>query len=123
MSTPGTPGSDSATSKSPGKPRLTEVEKKQNHIASEQKRRAAIREQFDRLAELTPGMKGQGRSEGAVLAKAVEFAKEQLEEQRKLIAEIEALGGSVDPKLKMKFPQLMYYEDVEEEEYLSGTEP
>jgi len=99
MSTPGTPGSGSATPT--GKPRLTEGEKKQNHIASEQKRRAAIREQFDRLAELTPGMKGQGRSEGVVLAKAVDYAKEQLEENIKLIAEIESLGGIVDPKFRM----------------------
>ena len=34
------------------KPRLTEQEKKNNHIASEQKRRQAIREGFDRLAEI-----------------------------------------------------------------------
>lgn len=99
MSSPETPGSGSATP--PGKPRLTEGEKKKNHIASEQKRRAAIREQFDRLAELTPGMKGQGRSEGVVLEKAVDYAKQQLEENNKLIAEIEALGGIVDPKLRM----------------------
>lgn len=101
MSSPTTPNSGSATPKSPEKARLTEEEKKQNHIASEQKRRAAIREQFDRLADLTPGMKGQGRSEGVVLAKAVEFAKEQIEENKKLVAAIEALGGNVDPKLKM----------------------
>ncbi|KAG9714418.1 hypothetical protein KCU73_g16218, partial [Aureobasidium melanogenum] len=43
------------------KPRLTEQEKKNNHIASEQKRRQAIREGFDRLAEIVPGMSGQGR--------------------------------------------------------------
>lgn len=81
--------------KSPGKARLTEEEKKQNHIASEQKRRAAIRAQFDRLAELTPGMAGLGRSEGVVLAKVVEFAREQVEERKKLIAEIEMRDGVV----------------------------
>lgn len=46
-------------------------------------------------------MKGQGRSEGVVLAKAVDYAKEQLEENIKLIAEIESLGGIVDPKFRM----------------------
>ena len=37
------------------KTRLTEAEKKQNHIISEQKRRQAIRQDFDRLSTITPG--------------------------------------------------------------------
>ena len=45
------------------RPRLTDAEKKQNHILSEQKRRQAIRMGFDRLAAMTPGMHGLGRSE------------------------------------------------------------
>jgi hypothetical protein len=45
------------------RPRLTDAEKKQNHILSEQKRRQAIRMGFDRLAAMTPGMNGLGRSE------------------------------------------------------------
>ncbi|MCJ1281030.1 hypothetical protein MMC26_000348 [Xylographa opegraphella] len=94
MSAGSSPSADSTDApKSPGKPRLTEEEKKQNHIASEQKRRAAIRAQFDRLAELTPGMAGLGRSEGVVLSKVVEFAREQVQERKKLIAEIEKKGG------------------------------
>lgn len=105
MSSPATPNSQSYRSAienggSPEKPRLTEQEKKTNHIASEQKRRAAIREGFDRLAELTPGMEGQGRSEGLVLSKVVEFAREQLEERERLIREVEARGGVVDVDLK-----------------------
>jgi len=55
--------------KSPPRARLTEQEKKNNHIASEQKRRNAIRDGFDRLTELIPGCEGQGRSEGMVLNK------------------------------------------------------
>lgn len=51
------------------RPRLTEQEKKNNHIASEQKRRLAIREGFDRLTEIVPGLEGQGRSESIVLKK------------------------------------------------------
>ncbi|MCJ1358826.1 MAG: hypothetical protein MMC33_008826 [Icmadophila ericetorum] len=84
----------------PEKPRLTEAEKKSNHIASEQKRRAAIREGFDRLAELTPGMEGQGRSEGLVLQKVVEYAKDLVDERRKLIEEVEGRGGRVERELK-----------------------
>ncbi|MCJ1257119.1 hypothetical protein MMC24_004944 [Lignoscripta atroalba] len=101
MSSSNTPaGSGNEASNTPEKPRLTEQEKKSNHIASEQKRRAAIREGFDRLAELVPGLEGQGRSEGLVLGKCVEYAKEQMEERKTLIKEVEARGGVVDNGLK-----------------------
>ncbi|KAJ9380286.1 transcriptional regulator family: Helix-loop-helix [Paecilomyces variotii] len=82
------------------KPRLTEQEKKNNHIASEQKRRAAIREGFDRLTELVPGLEGQGRSESIVLKKTVEFMHLQLQERRNLIAEIERRGGIVEDSFR-----------------------
>lgn len=82
------------------KPRLTEQEKKNNHIASEQKRRAAIREGFDRLTELVPGLEGQGRSESIVLKKTVDFMHLQLQERRELIAEIESRGGRIDEALR-----------------------
>lgn len=59
------------------RPRLTDAEKKQNHIISEQKRRQAIRQGFDRLASMTPGMAGMGRSEAAVLNAAVIEIKKQ----------------------------------------------
>lgn len=82
------------------KPRLTEQEKKNNHIASEQKRRAAIREGFDRLTELVPGLEGQGRSESIVLKKTVEFMRAQLQERRDLVSEIENRGGRVDDSFR-----------------------
>lgn len=139
------------------KPRLTEEEKKQNHIASgmvphdlisppaitqdpvyfcsaesmlhacihldlsirylfflvkfylflltclaliEQKRRQAIREGFDRLTELVPGLEGQGRSEGLVLKRTVEYMRQQMQERRALIERIEQSGGHVDDELK-----------------------
>ncbi|KAK8061492.1 hypothetical protein PG994_007858 [Apiospora phragmitis] len=97
----------SSQSPSPGlngqgeeKPRLTEEEKKQNHIASEQKRRQAIRDGFDRLCELVPGLEGQGRSEGLVLKRTVEFMREQLERRRQLVHEKEARGEYVDDKMR-----------------------
>ncbi|KAK7962656.1 uncharacterized protein PG986_003481 [Apiospora aurea] len=97
----------SSQSPSPGlngqgdeKPRLTEEEKKQNHIASEQKRRQAIRDGFDRLCELVPGLEGQGRSEGLVLKRTVEFMREQLERRRQLVLEKEARGEYVDDKMR-----------------------
>ncbi|KAF7553749.1 hypothetical protein G7Z17_g3365 [Cylindrodendrum hubeiense] len=84
------------------KPRLTEEEKKQNHIASEQKRRQAIREGFDRLTELVPGLEGQGRSEGLVLKRTVDYMREQLVERQAMIDRVEQAGGGVDDKLKSK---------------------
>ncbi|KAF7550119.1 hypothetical protein G7046_g8118 [Stylonectria norvegica] len=91
----GVPGGDE-------KPRLTEEEKKQNHIASEQKRRQAIREGFDRLTELVPGLEGQGRSEGLVLKRTVDYMREQLVERKALVDRVEKAGGDVDDKLKSK---------------------
>ncbi|PTB68180.1 hypothetical protein BBK36DRAFT_1157854 [Trichoderma citrinoviride] len=82
------------------KPRLTEEEKKQNHIASEQKRRQAIREGFDRLTELVPGLEGQGRSEGLVLKRTVDYMRDQIVQRQALIERIEQAGGNVDPKYK-----------------------
>lgn len=59
--------------------RLSEQQKKDNHILSEQKRRQAIRAGFDRLADMIPGMEGQGRSEANVLEAAVrEIHKENV---------------------------------------------
>jgi hypothetical protein len=49
-------GGNGSGSNTPDRPRLTDAEKKQNHILSEQKRRQAIRQGFDRLAAMTPGM-------------------------------------------------------------------
>ncbi|KAI1169497.1 helix-loop-helix DNA-binding domain-containing protein [Nemania sp. FL0916] len=82
------------------KPRLTEEEKKQNHIASEQKRREAIRAGFDRLCELVPGLEGQGRSEGHVLKQTVAYIREQLQRRRVLVLAAEARGEHVTEEMK-----------------------
>ena len=74
------------------KPRLTEQEKKNNHIASEQKRRQAIREGFDEIAALTPGMEGQGRSEALVLQGFTAEMKRQLARRWRLVALLEEQG-------------------------------
>lgn len=66
----------------------------------EQKRRQAIREGFDRLTELVPGLEGQGRSEGLVLQRTVKYMREQLEERRKIVERVEAAGGTVDEEMK-----------------------
>lgn len=87
--------SPKTTAGQPEKPRLTEEEKKNNHIASEQKRRQAIRQGFDRLASIVPGMEGQGRSEAIVLDATVKYMKEQYAEQQRLVEAARTKG--IDP--------------------------
>jgi septum formation protein len=67
---------------------------------TEQKRRQAIREGFDRLTEIVPGLEGQGRSEGLVLKRTVEYMRQQIEERRALVDRIEKSGGHVDDEIK-----------------------
>ena len=45
-------------------------------------------------------MEGQGRSEGIVLKRTVEFMHEQIEERRQIVQKIEQNGGQVDDALK-----------------------
>jgi heteromeric Ino2p/Ino4p transcription factor len=71
------PSGGNGSASNSDRPRLTDAEKKQNHILSEQKRRQAIRMGFDRLAAMTPGMNGLGRSEATVLSHAVDEIKKQ----------------------------------------------
>ncbi|CAK3751462.1 bHLH domain-containing [Lecanosticta acicola] len=77
---PGSPNSPGAINKS----RLSEMEKRDNHIKSEKKRREAIRQGFDRLARIVPGMEGQGRSEAIVLQATVNYMKEKIAEKERL---------------------------------------
>ncbi|AOW02235.1 basic helix-loop-helix transcription factor Yas1p [Yarrowia lipolytica] len=64
---------------------LTVEEKKANHIASEQKRRQAIREGFERITKIVPNLdKSQGRSEAIVLNKTVAFLKNLIAEGKEL---------------------------------------
>ncbi|KAK3945393.1 hypothetical protein QBC46DRAFT_117148 [Diplogelasinospora grovesii] len=82
------------------KPRLTAAEKKANHIASEHKRREAIRAGFDQLTQIVPNLEGMARSEGLVLRATKDYIIEQLERRKTLIAELEAKGVYVDPQDK-----------------------
>ncbi|PYH90791.1 hypothetical protein BO71DRAFT_452551 [Aspergillus ellipticus CBS 707.79] len=57
---------------------LTEEQKRSNHILSEQKRRNLIREGFDDLCRLVPGLKGGGFSKSAMLTQAADWLEEIL---------------------------------------------
>lgn len=84
--------SPSPTTNANDRPRLTEAQKKENHIRSEQKRREAIREGFDKLASIVPGMEGQGRSEAVVLEATIKYMREQIVERQQIIADAQAKG-------------------------------
>lgn len=71
-----------------------------NLYTAEQKRRQAIREGFDRLTELVPGLEGQGRSESVVLKKTVDYMRAQLAQRRRLVGRIEELGGQVEDGMR-----------------------
>ena len=83
--------------------RLTDDQKKSNHITSEQNRRNYLRSQFDRLSEIVPGAKGKARSEALVLEKLVEYGHAQLDEGRDMIEQIEKRGGVVDAGVKPSY--------------------
>lgn len=55
---------------------LTEDQKRENHIKSEQKRRTLIREGFEDLGELVPGLRGGGFSKSAVLTMSADWLEE-----------------------------------------------
>lgn len=47
-----------------------------------------------------PGLEGQGRSEGLVLKRTVDYMREQLSERKAMVDRIEQAGGDVDEKHK-----------------------
>lgn len=47
-----------------------------------------------------PGLEGQGRSEGLVLKRTVDYMRQQVTERRELVDRIEQAGGHVDEDLK-----------------------
>jgi hypothetical protein len=72
---------------------LTEDQKRENHIRSEQKRRTLIREGFEDLGELVPGLRGGGFSKSAVLVMAGDWLEDLVRGNEVLRAECERLEG------------------------------
>jgi hypothetical protein len=77
----------------PKQPRenLTEEQKRENHIKSEQKRRTLIKEGFDDLCDIVPGLKGGGFSKSTMLAMAAEWLDDMLKANEKLKAQLAGL--------------------------------
>ena len=117
-------GSQSPTNAN-DRPRLTEAQKKENHIRSEQKRREAIREGFDRLASVVPGMEGQGRSEAVVLEATIKYMREKIVERQKITADAQAQGIDTStwalPKETLDACNAQLQRTRDEEAQMNGT--
>lgn len=83
------------------KARLTDAEKKANHVASEQKRRQKIRDAYKRIARIVPGAEGKERSEETLLRLYLAYVKELTEQRQLLIEMVESEGGTVEDELKV----------------------
>ncbi|KAF4978858.1 hypothetical protein FDECE_18148 [Fusarium decemcellulare] len=70
---------------------LTEEQKRENHIRSEQKRRTLIKEGFDDLCELVPGLRGGGFSKSTMLSMAADWLDELLKGNEALAAQLASL--------------------------------
>jgi hypothetical protein len=85
----------------PARENLTEEQKRSNHILSEQKRRNLIRQGFDDLCTLVPGLKGGGFSKSAMLTQAADWLEEILRGNEILkaqLADMKAVNGLVMPR-------------------------
>lgn len=72
---------------------LTEDQKRENHIKSEQKRRTLIREGFEDLGELVPGLRGGGFSKSAILVMTADWLEELIQGNEALRQKIDAAKG------------------------------
>lgn len=80
---------------------LSEEQKRTNHILSEQKRRNLIRQGFDDLCTLVPGLRGGGFSKSAMLTQAADWLEEIMrgnEILRSQIADVKGINGLVMPR-------------------------
>ena len=85
----------------PARENLTEEQKRTNHILSEQKRRNLIRQGFDELCSLVPGLRGGGFSKSAMLTQAADWLEDTMRGNEILkgqLAELKAVNGLVMPR-------------------------
>lgn len=77
----------------PRREKLTEEQKRRNHILHEQKRRALIKDGFDDLLKLVPDIKDRGLSKSAILLKAAEWLEALTRGNKILCAQARSLDG------------------------------
>ncbi|KAL5612144.1 hypothetical protein BROUX41_000312 [Berkeleyomyces rouxiae] len=97
-----TPTSTSTSTTKPPRKNLTDQQKRENHIFSEQRRRTAIKVGFEELTEMVPGIKGGGFSKSAVLNISCTWLQdllegnERLEEQLRLYMPAAGAAGGAE---------------------------
>lgn len=81
---------------------LSEEQKRNNHILSEQKRRNLIRQGFDDMCSLVPGLRGGGFSKSAMLTQAADWLEDMMRGNEILKGQLADLkntnGGFVTPR-------------------------
>ncbi|CCH46634.1 hypothetical protein BN7_6229 [Wickerhamomyces ciferrii] len=81
---------------------LSDEEKKKHHIESENKRRKAIRDAFEKLVSLNPDLKpSDNRSEILILNKSAEYIQLLHRDNQSLVEQLELKGINVDERLKV----------------------
>lgn len=86
--------SESAEQKA-GRDNLTEEQRRENHILSEQKRRNLIKQGFEDLSDLVPGLKSGGFSKSAMLTQAVEWLESLLDGNARLQMQLTEMEGGI----------------------------
>lgn len=79
----------------PNRENLTEDQKRENHIKSEQKRRTLIKEGFEDLGELVPDLRGGGHSKSAVLIMAADWLEDLIKGNEILRARIRGMENGM----------------------------
>ncbi|OAA55932.1 hlh transcription factor [Niveomyces insectorum RCEF 264] len=83
----------SAAQAKPPRENLTEDQKRENHIKSEQKRRTLIKSGFDDLCDLVPSLHGGGFSKSVMLTMAADWLEELLRGNEVLREQLQRTGG------------------------------
>ncbi|KAI9249552.1 hypothetical protein BY458DRAFT_525566 [Sporodiniella umbellata] len=81
-----------------------EMEKRDNHTVSEQKRRQAIRHRFQEMTDLVPYLKDKGCSKSGILFKAVDYIKHLETRNQRLTERLESLRIRAQVEEKKKNP-------------------
>lgn len=91
---PGRRRRSGANTAKPPRENLSEEQKRENHIRSEQKRRTLIKEGFDDLGELIPGLKGGGFSKSTTLNMAADWLEHIIQGNKVLAVQAGVLEKS-----------------------------
>ncbi|KAH3676016.1 hypothetical protein WICMUC_002312 [Wickerhamomyces mucosus] len=85
---------------------LSEDDKKRHHIKSEHKRRAAIRDAFEKLVSIVPELSQDDvRSEITILSQSAKFLSELQKEHLNLLEQLKIQNVSVDENLIVEIPK------------------